>query len=369
MTSPAVTTDPRFRAGRKLVESGKSSEAIPFFATLTEESRTKYGPESIETSACYYEYGNSLFRDILRRKSGDENRDVSSSASVSEDGEKGKKRKLDETTAKKKSEASEKIEKKEDETNDDLMIALEMMENSFSIFDLYSSSTKETHSTKSDNNSEHIDYTYWCRLQIPRVLIGIGELYSSLEKHADAVDAYARAIPYREANIQNYHNIENGKKDELSCDFLKLRRLLVEAYVMVAEELMACDRNQDVVTNPIRLGSKSDSASSTTSYIGKDRETNNEKSSNKKEAEQILIVKASDLLEYVQGYYDKARDELQETVLLMGRIAAANIDLGTEKEDICFLATLLMNVGNQLADLIEEEEAGADERNKKAKKI
>jgi len=40
----------------------------------------------------------------------------------------------------------------------------------------------------------------------------------------------------------------------------------------------------------------------------------------------------------------------------MGRIAAAGIDLQSEKEDICFLATMLMGVGNALADIDEEEE-------------
>lgn len=42
----------------------------------------------------------------------------------------------------------------------------------------------------------------------------------------------------------------------------------------------------------------------------------------------------------------------------MGRIAASGKDLGNEKEDVCFLATLLMGVGTTLAEF---DEKGAEE--------
>jgi len=38
---------------------------------------------------------------------------------------------------------------------------------------------------------------------------------------------------------------------------------------------------------------------------------------------------------------------------MMGIIAAKGHDIGTEKEDVYFLATILMGIGNKLADLDE----------------
>lgn len=38
----------------------------------------------------------------------------------------------------------------------------------------------------------------------------------------------------------------------------------------------------------------------------------------------------------------------------MGKIAASGKNLETEKEDVCFLATLLMGVGTTLAELDEK---------------
>jgi hypothetical protein len=66
------------------------------------------------------------------------------------------------------------------------------------------------------------------------------------------------------------------------------------------------------------------------------------------ETEDVLVT-AAERVDYARGYYDKARDELQETVYLRARIAESNQNLGTEKEDVCFLASLLMGVGTTLA--------------------
>ena len=67
MPPPTVVADPRFRAGRRLVESGRAHfGAVEMFGTLCEEARAKYGDSSVGTGACYYEYGNALFRAALR---------------------------------------------------------------------------------------------------------------------------------------------------------------------------------------------------------------------------------------------------------------------------------------------------------------
>jgi hypothetical protein len=40
----------------------------------------------------------------------------------------------------------------------------------------------------------------------------------------------------------------------------------------------------------------------------------------------------------------------------MGKIAASGVDVETEKEDVCFLSTMLMAVGQTLADLDQSAE-------------
>ena len=89
----------------------------------------------------------------------------------------------------------------------------------------------------------------------------------------------------------------------------------MEANILVAEALLACPKDEDVITTETK----------------------------------DLLVGAKERVDYARGYYDKARDELQEAVFLMGKIAASGADLGMEKEDICFAATLLMGVGETLA--------------------
>jgi hypothetical protein len=74
-------------------------------------------------------------------------------------------------------------------------------------------------------------------------------------------------------------------------------------------------------------------------------------------------VTAAERVDYARGYYDKAREELQETVYLMARIAESNQNLGTEKEDVCFLATLLMGVGTTLAEYDEQQASAAASSN------
>jgi hypothetical protein len=81
-----------------------------------------------------------------------------------------------------------------------------------------------------------------------------------------------------------------------------------------------------------------------------------------------LIVSAAERVDYARGYYDKARDELQEVVLLMGEIAAQGGDVGKEKEDVCFAATMVMGVGTNLAQ-IDEEAAEQEPATKKQKKL
>jgi hypothetical protein len=94
----------------------------------------------------------------------------------------------------------------------------------------------------------------------------------------------------------------------------------VEANILVAEALLECPEDKDVVMT---------------------------------ETDAVLVT-AAERVDYAHGYYDKARDELQETMYLMARIAESNQNLGTEKEDVCFLVTMLMGVGTTLAKSDEQ---------------
>ena len=126
-------------------------------------------------------------------------------------------------------------------------------------------------------------------------------------------------------------------------DFLRARRLLCEANVLVAEALLHCPIGEDVVLS----------------------ETGD------------VLVQAEEIMVYAQGYYDQARDELQETVYIMGRMAprtAAGVaeeeskEFATEKENACFCAQMLGGVGNMLAERDGEEEKSGDSEGPGAKK-
>lgn len=388
---PPVTKDARFRAGRKLIQSGKGGEnAIQLFATLVEESRMQYGLEAIETSSSYYEYGNALFRAYVRQESvNDSNNNLDSKKeepskasrlpSRSKLAEAAEKRFLttlpkqeDLDTSKSKNDApstkkssdpllplsssSLTIATPSEPMHEDIALALEMMETAFSILDHYlSTRTPITTNPNSDSN-----YIQWSQIQIPRVLCGIGDVFSFLQRHADAADAYIRAIPYREQLLQSHTSKPTTSTTAstndstitsiLSLDHLKARRLFVEVHVLISEELLAHPSDLDVISTPTPiLLSQINATNNTTSN------TPSTSDQSDSEMKPILLVKASERIEFAKGYYEKAREELQETVFLMGKIAARGIDLETEKEDVCFLATILMGVGNTLADLEDED--------------
>jgi tetratricopeptide (TPR) repeat protein len=358
VVGPIVTSDPRFMAGRTLVERGMANDgAVDIFATLLEDCTSKYGESSIESAPAYYEYGNALLRASLRRKEED-HQEQEGKDDGNGDGQQDARRKALAAAAEKrmnvpKSNYAEEDEKtgaldiptpKESEQNDnegdtkedtnggdhlnnndnnnnnnsdeeeedDLTLALEMMENAFSIVDDYND--------KNDDNDDD-KYSQWVKDQIPRILLGIGDTLSALGRHADAADAYSRSLGLRQSILQDF------EPSDTTIEHLIAHRKVVEATILIAEELLTCPPHEDVVTT----------------------ET------------QSLIVSAKDRIEYVRGYYDKARDALQEAVFCMGNLAARNVELGQEKEDVCFLATLVMGVGESLAAIDEAEEEAKEE--------
>jgi tetratricopeptide (TPR) repeat protein len=201
----------------------------------------------------------------------------------------------------------------------DSELALEMIENSFSILEEYKDSIGK--------EEGDIKYSEWVKGQLPRVLMGIGDTLSKLNRHADAADAYSRALELRKACLEEIADREGSDQKQFTTEHLKAHRMVCEANILIAEELLSCPQDEDVLTT----------------------ET------------QSLIVKADQRVSYARGYYDQARDALQEAVVFMGSLPR-NIDLGREKEDVCFLATLVMGVGESLAVIDEktDETAAAD---------
>jgi len=334
MQMPTVTSDPRFRAACKLVKTGKAHcGAIDIFAALVEDTRSQFGETSLNSAASYYEYGHALFRAACRREDEkDMEEDDLDKKPIAEEKpkiEKGEKMDIGKT-----SQTKDVLEIPQQQEEDDVVLALELMENSWAILDEYVQSVSNsdeqslsdvTNSAK--KNAANTLYLDWAKDQLPRILLGIGDLFSFQNKYADAVDAYTRAIPHREQFIPD----KNSKVSNPSKELLKRRRQLVEVFVLVAETLLKCPDGEDLVTSE----------------------------------SQALLVKDSERIDFARGYYDKAKDELQETVFLMGKLATQ--DLGTEKEDICFLATMLMGVGTTLASYEEDDDDTKGSTTKKLK--
>ncbi|VEU36188.1 unnamed protein product [Pseudo-nitzschia multistriata] len=351
--TPVVTRDPRFLAGRKLVERGLADEAITVYGTLLEETTQQYGDASVETAPAYYEYGNSLLRAAVKQQqeqqqdettSREEQRSAaaaaaehrqqsSSNENTGKGGEEAEKKPAavdNSDTNQFENDGSSEQNNQEDEgmsdgendnlASEDLSLALEMMENSFSILEEYKE--KAGKGAAGDNDQ----YSNWVSEQLPRILLGLGDTLSTLNRHADAADAYSRALELRKACLQEFEDrkAHSDHKQQSTIEHLKAHRMVCEANILIAEALLSCPPDKDVVTT----------------------ET------------QSLIVKANERVSYARGYYDQARDALQEAVVFMGDLPR-QVDLGREKEDVCFLATLVMGVGESLATIDEQADEAA----------
>ena len=65
--APIVTKDARYRAARKLIESGRGQlGAIEMFETLVNRAEEEFGENSIDTATVYYELGNAMYRNTRR---------------------------------------------------------------------------------------------------------------------------------------------------------------------------------------------------------------------------------------------------------------------------------------------------------------
>jgi tetratricopeptide (TPR) repeat protein len=400
---PVIVRDPRYKAGRATIGEQTS---LDVFATLLQEAIFKYGGDNdstetfnssvIETAPAYYEYGNALLRYALRQQEErqdeviDQNAkdDTSKAVAVTTGSNTAAQKSLRETIAA----AAERRAKRETldtgdplvsdsaqemindittnavplagtntdvnngeesyDIKDDIELALEMMETSWSILDAYMQN-KVSIATESIATKNKKNYDDWVTEQIPRVLTGIGDTFAALQRHADAVDAYLRALEHRQSIFDNSISNQStsttsssiaatelsstDKNDDndiiTQVQLLKYRRQVVEVTILLVEELLACGNDQDVQTT----------------------ESN------------VILVQKGKVIDYARGYYDRARDELQETVLLLGQIVGMipksastamtpfQKSVQEEKENICFVATMVMGAGTTLAELDEHE--------------
>jgi tetratricopeptide (TPR) repeat protein len=387
---PIVVRDPRFVAGRATVGEAPS---VVLFATLLQEAVAKYGESHIETAPAYYEYGNALFR-LAQRQHEEQQHPEQQNKEVIDGGGDAQKKRAREAAAlaaarraqrdtavlskaaaasadvdipsstcetKKESEqalavdsansavAAEAVPHDEDDQlenhvgsqggegddeEDDIQLALEMMETAWSILDYESGLATHLDGNDSSNASDagHQSsppkYAQWIDEQLPRVLIGIGDVLSALGRHADSADAYLRALEHRQRELDAALSIALTSLGLLQC-----RRKVVEINILIAEELLACDHDHSVVTSE----------------------------------SSVVLVPAGQAIEYARGYYNKARDELQETVVLLGQMASATATISAEaerrfseeKENVCFAATLVMGAGEALAELDEQKDTAA----------
>ena len=321
-----ITSDARFRLARSLMTSGNdggatnsSSDdtlegAIDIFASLLEETRNTCGETSLNAALCYYEYGNALFRAVVRRKpldGGDgtqqhDEEDRKPAAKKPSDSA-GRKRSLDDDTNEPDLDVSNKKAKienndeQDDNEEDDIALALEMLSTSFSIFDWHSTDDDENTKTKPEGKQYSLT-------QIPRVLTTIGDIHSHCGKFGDAVDAYCRALSYREKAWEERQLAKKAKGESLSVEDLKCQRLIVETYALITEALLACKDGEDVVcANDEENEGDSNVA---TAKKGGDKEGK-------------VLVAANDRIDFAESHYETAREKLQDIGMCMCAVMIA----------------------------------------------
>lgn len=282
--SPAVTKDVRFRAARKLVQRGRVQDgAVEIFRVLVhraeEEFESKIGSCShskgcprLNIAAAYYEYGHSLFLNTCRENDRRKGENVANSSPGYADA----------------------IEE-----------ALEYMAESVKILFRYYTDCNDAinvensaTNVKSDasTNSKTNLYRDWVQNQIPRVLIGIGNVMSFRGAHSQAVESYLNAIPYREETLEYFKQLEVPGRCTVTnqLEVLRCHRLVVEVHVLIAEELLLCPKGQDVK-------SQSHHEVNAIMHDGLDETVAS-----------IVIVKSAERLLLAKNYYEQGKDQLQE---------------------------------------------------------
>eukprot|EP00581_Thalassiosira_minuscula_P007520 CAMPEP_0183710982 /NCGR_PEP_ID=MMETSP0737-20130205/6586_1 /TAXON_ID=385413 /ORGANISM="Thalassiosira miniscula, Strain CCMP1093" /LENGTH=413 /DNA_ID=CAMNT_0025939373 /DNA_START=12 /DNA_END=1253 /DNA_ORIENTATION=- len=406
-----ISTDPRFKLARSLLTAGdddshRYESAIEIFATLLDLSRERDGETSLNAALCQYEYGNALFRAAVRKKemledaaaaAANEKKEGSKSPRDDEDKKpaarvtnadnaESRRREIAAAAAMKRSAAavsgdggtSSSGERKrpktgvaslddkqgddkevqqndklatndnseananDDDDNDDVKLALDMMETSIAIF--------ISHTTKSDGNgAETENDVEWASGQLPRILVCIGDLHSFREHYGNAVDAYCRALRYREEAWDgrkkakcNGSSSSDEKVELMTVEDLTCQRQLIETCVLIAEALLACPEGEDVVCD-LDDNNDDEEERAKVSSSGAAAAAAQPKKSNVK-----VLVPSKERKNFIQSYYEMAREGLEELLYRMGKMKGANIDIGDEKRDIGYCVMMVVGIGNAM---------------------
>ena len=153
---------------------------------------------------------------------------------------------------------------------DDVVLALEMIETSLHGLLAKVAATSESQDELTISN----ELKDWALNQLPRFMVCLGDVYAFREEHGKAVDAYIRALSYREDKWKEM----KGKNEPCSIEHLQSHRLYIEACTLVAEALLACPDGEDVVCD------------------GDDK--------------RVTYAKAGERIDYANSWYAMAREEL-----------------------------------------------------------
>ena len=157
--------------------------------------------------------------------------------------------------------------------DDDVALALEMIETALHNLLAKVAATPQSQHDESTISNEQKD---WASNQLPRFLICLGDVYAFREEHGKAVDAYVRALSYRE---DKWKEIKE-KNEPCSIEHLQRHRLYIEACTLVAEAFLACPDGVDVVCD------------------GDD--------------ERMTLAKAGERIDFANSWYAMAREELED---------------------------------------------------------
>ena len=373
----SIANDPRFKLGRALVSgqgaspddaSGGADAAIDVFHSLLEGciKSDGDGEPSVDTALVQYEYGNALFRRVVRRtplrdneddgdkkpavKMSDGQREVLAAAALKRSAPGGDANPTDGKRAKAgdgeasihangddggmtgglDGQAAETKGDDDDAADDaaadddpdavDLSEAKELLE---------ASVVALSHAANKEGPSD--EQKQWATEQFPTVLTCIGDLLSYSGEYGNAVDVYCQVLPYRE-------EAWNGTKQTNSDDWVdrvRCQRLLAETNARIAEALLNCPSGEDVVCF--------------------NEDDDDESSEEKKPAAGKVLVPANERLSFAETYYEEARLALESILTGLARASISYQDLGEERKNLQQFATLLTGVGNDLVRLARSE--------------
>ena len=269
-------------------------------------------------------YSSSNKRSKLNEKDGSAAAEAAAGLKTEEDGKNG------EEIVQRSDESNQEDAEEED---DDLSLALEMMETSVGILLNY-----HYHDDDDDDDANNGNDTKqkWILEQLPRILICIGDLHSHRGEYGRAVDAYCRALSYRDkawnaVKQRASTHVTNGDKKSskealLTLEALQCQRKMVEINALIVEALLACPSGEDVVCPDEDDESKLN-----------------------------VLVPSKERISYAQSYFQEARLGNDDVLLRIGTMKKKRLggDLKEEKVDVAYMLQMVVGVGRALSDVLE----------------